>query len=239
MRVFTPAQSKSAAEERTSKDALRAKGLASITHELLDEKNRAERDFEETMKNQREIAEHWFSDNLIRKNQLTKEIEDLEGRRERALSPLIQREEDIQSKEEDLAIRITQCGEKESENDEVTRILMRRLDEVSSKEQDLFERERQLRRREEGCEMQRTQVAEGSRLLNIQIMNFNEKIEEKEVQFAYKKSEQDAITQLQSEKENGYLLREKKIHDDNIVLADQRELLKQGFEELRRKQHAN
>ena len=235
IQVFTPAQSRSAAEERTAKDALRAKGLAEITKELLKERTDAERTFEQVMANQRLEMEQWLQESTAKKNTLEKEVLRLEKRRKEALIPLLIKAEDIHSVQEELHARKLVLDLQESEQEESSRLLMRRLDELSTQKQDLDSREQRVKRMELGAETQKNQVAESAKLLGRQIAEFTQRAEEKELEFAHKQSELDATANLQSEIDRGFIKREEEIQASMRLLDDQRILLQKGFNELRKK----
>ena len=235
MQVFTPAQAKSAAEERTAKDALRAKGLAEITKELLKEQEKAERDFELTLRQQREAMSIFMEESRIKKDALEKEVVRLEDRRKKALIPPLIKAEDIHSVQEELHARKLVLDLQESEQEESSRLLMRRLDELSTQKQDLDSREQRVKRMELGAETQKNQVAESAKLLGRQIAEFTQRAEEKELEFAHKQSELDATANLQSEIDRGFIKREEEIQASMRLLDDQRILLQKGFNELRKK----
>ena len=235
MQVFTPAQAKSAAEERTAKDALRAKGLAEITKELLKEQEKAERDFEQTLRQQREAMSIFMEESRIKKDALEKEVVRLEDRRKKALIPPLIKAEDIHSVQEELHARKLVLDLQESEQEESSRLLMRRLDELSTQKQDLDSREQRVKRMELGAETQKNQVAESAKLLGRQIAEFTQRAEEKELEFAHKQSELDATANLQSEIDRGFIKREEEIQASMRLLDDQRILLQKGFNELRKK----
>lgn len=241
LKVFTPAEARTAAEERQHQDATRAKTLADLTDEIVQSKNEAERDFKETMRKQSAEAEAWFTENTRKKNGLLREIEDLEARRKKALIPLLIKAEDIHSTEEALQARKLELDSRESQLEEDSRTLMRRLDEVSDKKQDLETREARLKRMELGAETQKNQVAQDAKRLSLQMAEFEQRMEEKETDFAYRQSELDARSNLFSEKENLLAERENEIEAAKRLLADQRNLLAKGFEELKRlkEQHDN
>ncbi len=234
MQVFTPAQAKSAAEERTAKDALRAKGLAEITKELLKEQEKAERDFELTLRQQREAMFIFMEESRIKKDALEKEVLRLEDRRKKALIPPLIKAEDIHSVQEELHARKLVLDLQESEQEESSRLLMRRLDELSTQKQDLDSREQRVKRMELGAETQRNQVAQDAKHLGLQLADFQRRTEEKETEFAYRQSELDAQANLQREIELSFVKREEEIQASMRLLADQRILLDQGFSELRR-----
>lgn len=236
MKIFTPTQSKSEAEQRASTDALRAKNLADITRELITEKNEAEASFDQTMKKQQEVSDIWFKDNLSRKQELETEVAKLEKRRKEALSPLLIKEEDIQSVQELLTARELSITAKETENEEESRLLMRKMDEFSHREQDLSKKEKRIQAWEQGVETQRNQSVLELKAMNTRMEEFQKRVEEKESEFAYRQSEIDALTNLQAEKEKGFVDREKEIASSMRLLTDQRLLLSKGFEELRNKQ---
>lgn len=236
MRVFTPTQAKSAAEERTAKDALRAKNIAEITQELIKTKDEIEIEFANTMKQQQEVAEKWFEDNTYRKNALIQEVEILEVRRKRALMPPLIKAEDIHSTSEALHARKLELDLQQSENEEESRILMQRLDEVSTREHDIDQREKRLKVKELGCETQSNQIAKDAKRLALQMADYQRQVDEKQTDFAYRESEMDARNNLLDERERGYVIRENEIQASMRLLADQRLLLEQGFKELRLKQ---
>lgn len=236
MQVFTPSQAKSAAEQRTSKDALRAKGLAEITKDLLKEKEDAERSFDLSLKRQQKESKEWFEANLTQKKALEEEVSRLEERRKEALMPLLIKEEDIQSVQEALKARELMVQQRELENEETARNLMRKIDAAQDQKQTLDERESRLQRQEQGAEFQRNQIVSDARRLTIQLSDFERRMVEKETEIAYKQSELDARTNLISDKEKGFVGREKKIEAAKRLLADQRLLLEKGFKELRLKQ---
>lgn len=236
MQVFTPAQAKIAAEQRTSKDALRAKGLADITKELLKEKELAETEFKATMEQHKKDAEDWFKENFNKKDTLLKEIEKLEKRKQEALSPLLINAEDIHSTQEALASRELIVQQKETEIEEEARSLMHKLDKVADIKQSLDERENRVKRQELGNETQRNQIANDAKKITVQLQEFLAITSQKETDIAFERSELDARKNLLDEVEKGFIEREKEIEAAKRLLADQRVLLEKGFKELELKQ---
>lgn len=236
MQVFSPVQAKSAAEQRTAKDALRAKGLAEITGELLKEKNEVELEFSATMERHRASAQAWFDGNNEKKNSLTKEVERLESRRQEALKPPLIKAEDIHSISEALHARKLELDLQQAENEDATRLLMTRLDTLSTNEEDFKQREKRLKVKEMGIETQRTKLAKDARKITLQLQSFLTMTEEKETDIAFKQSALDARTNLIEQTEKRFVAREQEIQAAMRLLADQRLLLEKGFIELRAKQ---
>lgn len=234
MKVFTPAQSKSVGEDRVAKDARRATVIADITKELLEEKTKAEIEFEESMTRQREEAEKWYTETLKGRNELEKEVKILEERRRLALMPPLIKAEDIHSVEEELWARKLEVDLKENDNEDASRALMVRLDEVSERELDLNGREKRIKQMEQGAEIQKNQVATNAKKLSLRIDDFEKRVIETETNLAFQQSELDAKTNLYAEKERMYEEREVEIQAAKRLLADERLLLDKGFEELRR-----
>jgi chromosome segregation ATPase len=230
--VFTPTQAKIAAEQRTSKDAIRAKEIATITQELLKEKEEIERSFQETIVRQQKIAEQLYEENVAKKKELEAQVEKLEKRRTDALMPLLIKEEDIQSTQDSIRARQLELDERAASLEDEQRVLMRRLDEVSSRIQDLDAREKRVKQMEQGAEFQRNQVANSIKRMNTQMAEFQNKVEEKETAFAYRQSELDAQKNLYDENDKKLIEREKEIAAGKRLLADQRVLLEKGFKEL-------
>lgn len=236
IQVFSPAQAKSVGEQRIAKDALRAKGLAEITDEVLKEKKDAEEAFAFSMKRQQQEADEWFKNNLKEKQALTEEVERLEQRRKDALSPLLIKEEDIHSVQEALNARELTVQQQEIENGEVARTLMRKIDAVQDQQQSLDEREKRVVRQEQGAEFQKNQIIKDAKRLTVQLSEFEARMSLKETEIAYKQSELDARTNLIEEKEKGFFTREQEVQAAMRLLTDQRILLEKGFKELRLKQ---
>lgn len=233
MQVFTPIQAKSVAEQRAAKDAFRAKGLADITEELLQEKKEAELEFNATMERQKLQAQVFIDETSERKNLLAKEVERLEKRRQEALKPPLVKAEDIHSISEALHARKLELDAQEIKNEDASRSLMHKLDIVSTTEQDLSQREKRLKVKELGAETQRMQVAKDAKRITLQLQSFVKMTEEKETEIAFKQSELDARTNLIKQTEDGFVTREKEIQAAMRLLADQRLLLEKGFKELR------
>lgn len=233
--VFTPARAKSAAEDRLSKDVLRARSLVDLTRELIEEKNKAENDFNETMQRQQKEAEKEFAERIARKNILEREVERLEQRRKAAISPLTQREKDIKSKEESLIARELVIVDQEAENEEDSRLLMRRLDDISMQKQMLDEREAKIQRIEHGIEIQRKQTIEGSKYLALQMAVYQQKVDAMQAEFFRREAGLLAKESLYIEREKGFEKREFEVSEEFRLLADRRILLDKGFEELKRK----
>lgn len=236
MKIFTPTQAKSASEERMVKDSIRARSIADTTRELLKAQTDAERDFDDMMKRQQEIAADFYRKSVEQKTTLENEVSQLEERRQKAISPLIEREKAIQSGEESLEKREELIGLKEAENEEESRILMARLDGITFKEQELDKRETHVKSMEKGAEIQRIQVAEDAKRLGIALAEFQAHCEEKENGFAYRQSELDADMNLYIEKDKKLAIREKEVKDEWLRIIDQRKTLERAFEEIRRSQ---
>ncbi len=241
LKVFSPAEARSEAEERQSKDATRARSIAALTDDLIREKNEADAAFEDTMRQQKEEAAAWFEENLSRKKSLEEEVNTLERRRKEALSPLLIKEEDIHSVQEALKARELSVEAKEGEVEEAVRGLMRRLDEVGDRELKLRDREQRIQRMEQGAQVHHTQVAQDAKRLSLKMLEFEQKVSERETDLAYRQSELDARTNLYAEKEKLFVERENEIQAAMRLLADQRVLLDKGFAELRKlqQQHDN
>lgn len=241
MKVFSPAQARTANEERIAKDALRAKNVAEVTQELLQTKADVEKEFEETMARQRLETEEFFNQTNEKKRILEREVLELEERRKQALMPPLIKAEDIHSISEALHARGLELDYRESENEEDSRVLMRRLNEVAEQQQSLDERDARVKRLEKSTEAQRVQTAQGVQRLNKQMEDFRIRVEEKETVFAFKQSEMDAKENLLDEREKGFVARETEIQNAVRLLADHRLLLEKGFIELRQKQqkHVN
>lgn len=239
MQIFSPTQVKTEAEKRTAQDMLRAKNIASVTTELIKAKEEAEKSFEKTMKLQREEAELWYTQNVTRKNELKKELEELEQKRKEALSPLLIKAEDIKSAQQEIHARKLELDAREAELEEDSRLLMQKLDQCSTTEHDLNEREKKVKRMELASEAQKNLVAKEMKQFNLQLEQFQKESEERETEFAYRQSELDARKNLADERDKSFIEREKEIRAAQRLLADQRLLLEQGFEELRRKKHGN
>lgn len=241
LRVFTPVQARSAGEQRIAKDAMRAQSLAETTKELILTKNEVEKEFEETMKKKQEESAKWFAENIEKKNALLKEVEKIEERRKKSLEPILISADDIHNEFEALQARKLELDMQDEEMQEEYRKLTQKMDLVSSKEQDLNEREKRVRRVELGSETQRNQVAESSRLLNKKLSEFQQNIEQKDMDIAFRESELDARKNLYDQNDQLLITREKEIESAKRLLADQRILLEKGFQELRAKQkkHVN
>lgn len=237
LKVFSPAEARSAAEERQSKDATRARSIATLTDDLIREKNEVEAAFEATLRQQKEEAEHWFEENLARKKALEEEVGKLELRRKEALSPLLIKEEDIHSVQEALKARELSVEAKEEKVDDEVRGLMRRLDEMGDRELKLKDREQRVQRMEQGAQTQHTQVAQDAKRLSLKMLEFEQKVSERETDLAYRQSELDARTNLYAEKDKLFVERENEIQAAMRLLADQRVLLDKGFAELRNLQN--
>lgn len=234
--VFTPAQSRTVAEQLRSKDSDRAKQLLEATEEILRAKTEAEQSFEETMQRQQKEGEEWFTEHVGKKNELKREVEELEERRKKALSPLTLKKKDLDLRDESLLARELGIQNKEVELQEESRILMRRSDEVSSRELDLDERGRRIKRTEEGARLQARQTAENAKSLNRRMAEFQVHMEQNEQGLAYRKSKQDARENLLDGIEAGFVKRENVLASEAKLLADQRVLLSKGFKELANKQ---
>lgn len=220
--VFTPEQARSAAEERMGKDALRARGLAETTKELLQTKDEVEREFAQTMDRQRKEAEAWFLDTTDKKKALKDEVEGLLRQREEALSPLLIQQGDIHSIGESLKAREISVARREETVEEESRLLMRRMDELSSRETDIEKGEKRLKVAEQGLEIQRTQVREGSAQLTDRVVDFQTKMNDREFELSLRQSEQDATDNLQKEKAEKLLSKERELESARRLLEDDR-----------------
>lgn len=234
MPLFSPAQAKSAAEQRFTFEAQRARNLSALTDELREEQAETERMFQENMDRQKKEHEEWFVAMTTQKNNLKVDVEDLEERRRRALMPPLIKAEDIHSTEEALWARKLELDAREFDVEEESRVLMRRLDEVSSREQDVDARSKRLKRMESGAQLQHNQVSQSAKQLNLQILDFQKRSSDKEAEFAYQQSELDAKENLSRENERLIEEREREIEAGKRLLADQRLLLEKGFAELNR-----
>lgn len=232
--VFTPEQARIISEERTAKDALRARGLAETTKELLATKDEVEREFKEMMERHRMEAEDFYNKQVLVRKELELEVEVLEERRRIALTPPLIKAEDIHSVQEELHARKLELDLRESETEERSRLVMRQMDSNSSQKQDLDMREKRIERMEHGAETQKNQVAESARLMNLHMESFEERMATKETEFAYKQSELDARENLANEREHMFEKREDEIRAGTRLLEDRRILLEKGFEEFRR-----
>ena len=233
MRVFTPTQAKTAQEERIGKEALRARTLAETTKELLETKNEVEQEFEQTMARHKAASEQFYAEELEKKKALKEEVLLLEQRRKDALSPLIQREKDIESREQQLCTDKELFESEKEEFEDKNRAFMKNLDILSTRQQELDEREDRVRRMEYGAQTQRDQIAHDAKNLALRLSAFLKDMQEKETAFAYRESELDAKVNLYNDKLKNIEEREEKITQSMRLLEDQRELLEKGFKELR------
>lgn len=234
MDVFSPAQARSKAEERSVQEINRARAIAEATATLLKEQEEIDAAFKVRLKENQATAETWFLENTERKNQLLREVELLEKRREQALIPPFIKAEDIHSTEEALWARKLELDARESSTEGQCRLLMKKLDEVSEKETDLASREKRVKAMELGAEDQKNSVALSAKKLNKRIEEFERDKENREAELAFQDSELDARENLYNERDLMLKKREEEIETAKRLLADQRHLLDRGFEELRR-----
>lgn len=239
MQIFTPADARSAAEKRVSKEEARAHTIIEVTKELLDTKTQAEQDFERTLKRQQKTNEQEYEASLRRKLELNKEVEALEERKRQALSPLIEREKTVELAEESIRHRQADLDMQEEDLEEKTRLLMEKLDDVSSRELQVADREAYVQRLQQGVEIQRDQTAQDARNLAIQLSEFQKQVEDKEVAFAFRQSELDAQENLYKEKDGLLLKREEEVKEEWIRIRDQRIQLDKAFTELRKNTHGS
>lgn len=209
-----------------------------MTQEILREKKDAEDAFVETMRQQQEVSEQWFSKNLEKKQELGREIAALEKRKQEALSPLLIKESDIQSAQEALVLREAELIQRKAEIEEESRVLMRRMDEYTTKMHDLDSRQKRVHVMEQGAATQRNQIVSDARKLNEHLASFNERVAKTEYDFAIRQSELDAQKNLYDEKDRGLVTREKEIIEEKRRIADQWKEIEKTSEELR-KQHGN
>lgn len=224
MKVFSPIQARSAAEERTAKDALRAKNIAEVTQELIKTKEEVEKEFEETMARQRSITEEEFEEHIAKKKVLEEEVVALEERKRLALiQPLIQ-VDDVFSFKESLQAREAILAVKELQSEDSSRTLMRRLDEVSSREQDVKGEEQRIKIIKESAELQSKQVTESAHRHSLLVVEYQAQINEKEFGLASAHSKLDAATNLYEEKEKRLVERENEVYVALRLLEEKREL---------------
>ncbi len=172
LKLLKPPEAKQAAEVREQEEIRRADSIHKVTKELLDARNKAEAAFEETLTMQRAQFEIEEEEKRVRRHALTREVEDLEDRKARALIPIIEREAKLHNEEEALASREALLDEKESSLEEEGRILMGRLDEVSERELKAKTLSQSLVSREKGIKAQEESIKALSQKLSVAMRDF-------------------------------------------------------------------
>lgn len=235
LKLLKPSEAKTAEEERRSEDIRRAESIRDITKSLMDENVQAEQRFHETLETQRSRWEKEDTERLARKQALEREIETLEKRRERALIPIVEREEKLHTAEEALTVREAELDERETSLDDNSRALMLRLDEVSERENKVDILQRGLTRRKSGIEAQSEQTAKNARAIAVQMVEFESTRQQQLHEISQREAIADARLFSLDEREKRMSETDAELHRRELLLADRFGVLQRTIEEMKKK----
>lgn len=238
LKLFTPTEVRTVAEERQGKDVLRAREIQDITETLLKKRNDADASFEAALKEQRFRWEAEEALHFLRKNEALAEVERLEKRKKAILSPLLLEGNDLHTIAEQLSTRELALEEDKKEIIEKARLVMQRLDEVQEQQQNVKNRLIDLKKKETGFKQQHLQALQDIKRASKALSDLYAHQEAFKAEKAFRTSELDSRQAVSKEYELRLEEREKEIANARILINDRQQTLNRGFAELKRKQDA-
>ncbi len=237
LKLFTPTEVRTVAEERQSKDVARASQIRDITDELIKKRTEAERAFDSQLTAQQKIWEE--KERIFHEKRIAfeREIEVLERRKKTASSPLLLSGKKLHTLAEQLSAKENALKEKELALEEERQMLFAKLNEVGDREQNISDRLKSLELKEIGVEKQRRDVAEGSKRLSDELSRFKVMQEAFSSQYALKRAEIDSEHSVIKEANLRLEEREKEIELAKLLIKDREQMLERGFAELKQKQN--
>lgn len=225
LKLLKPPEAKRAADERLHEDLRRADSVHEVTAKLLKELAAVERQFEETLATQRMRWEQEDNERISRANVLKREVEELEDRRERALIPIVKREEELHNAREALTVREASLDDREASVEESGRVLMSRLDEIAERENKVQVREELLTRKEKGIEAQSKSTAQAAQAVTKKMTDFETWRQEQLYDISKKEAVASGQMLVIAEKEKQLSAREQDIQNREKRLLDRYALL--------------
>ncbi len=238
MQLISPKKLEDTAAAETALRLIRIEELRKAEERARIQLNQTEDDFKNMLERHKQEWEKEFQAYKEKKDFLEKEIQKLTAEKMSIAVPfeIIKQGADARVQE---ANELLQCvQQKELDADELTERLEEKLDAVEQKGEDLRIREQKVAIREMNVKDIEEHAQTGTKDLGLRIVEFN----------AYKKKELSDMDKRKTEiilkertletKAISILAREKEIENEKKRIADERIVLAQAFEEVRRREKA-
>ena len=235
MKLLTPTHQNDLRATEATRDILRAKEAREMEQEWRMKLAKAEADFNDTLVKNRKV---WEEEQELHNHEMAerkREIDRLEAQKINALIPfgILKKGSDDRMMEAEKFLADLRSRDERIE--ELTETLEDRLDDVGQREQDLHIAEQKLIIQKENLEIRERNVKEGNEQLISRLSDFYSATKSKESELQAKETAVSLREQAIKAKEQSLISSEKTLSEWNIRLTDERDTLKQAWDELERK----
>lgn len=231
MKLLSPVEIESRKQTEITRDIARTESVREALSDAQLELNQNEANFDVSLARQREVYIKMEIESLEKLDEIKKEIEIAEKRREKALIPI----DDVSKKAYDNLQRsesiLKEADLQKVKNEEIEKLLIEKLDDVGAKEIDLNDREQKIVVKETAIKDQTSQIKTMSESLNGEWQKLHASIAEYE---SKNKIDTDAISKWNTD----LISREKNLAEEKLLsmkqIAKEKALIKDREDTLER-----
>lgn len=239
LKLLSPQEVKDNATQEIAKREIRNKSTTEAAQKVNMQLAKAEADFASALARHRKEWEEEESEHVKWVQEVSKEVKELEDRREKALIPISIEKEKVDNLFKEVHELFVQVKEKEAYVERTQELLEERLDEVGGRESDVARREADLSVKEDGIKAQQELTKAGSQRLLEQQADFAARVAERDRGIKERAKELTFAELSLNAKLEGIARTLEAIKNENKRLKDLRETLDRGFEELRKLKEKN
>lgn len=227
LKLLSTTEASTKARKATEAEKHRLVEVQTLITQKYKELSQAETDFADALLKQQGVWADHLKTFEEKRDQLKKEVEELEERRRQALIPLTEREKMLDTKHSALVTWEESLATKEEDLEAKSGLLTVKLDEVAERELQADTMAKSLTKREEGIQLQAGQITRDQALLATASTDLTKRVNEAEHAITLKWAAVNA-------REQNLIERERKVQEAEAGFAARERVIQDKYDTLER-----